>query len=150
MVRIAGYDAGHGIQLRSQIQRLKLADRIQLTGFQSNMPSFLGSVDIFVMPSLSEGLGQVVIEAMVAGLPIVASDLPALTELITSGETGLLVPPANAVTLAEALEWLLDHPGQAAELGKRAQERARDQFTIARMSSAVKEVYDLVTAQRTS
>jgi glycosyltransferase involved in cell wall biosynthesis len=149
-VRIAGYDAGYGAQLASQIQRLQLTEHIQLAGFQTNMPSFLGSLDIFAMPSLSEGLGQVAIEAMAAGLPVVATDLPALAELILPGQTGLLVPKANPSALAGALAWLLEHPDESAELGRRAQDRARTEFTIPMMVEAVEDVYARVIASPSS
>jgi glycosyltransferase involved in cell wall biosynthesis len=139
---IAGHDPwGYGKNLREDIERLKLEKKVQLLGFQNDVCSFLGALDVFAFASRSEGFGQVVIEAMAAGKPVVASKIPPLTEIIEDGETGLLVEPGDARGFANAIVWILSHTDQAEQMGKRGQERARSHFSAERMADETLSLY---------
>jgi glycosyltransferase involved in cell wall biosynthesis len=146
-LRIAGYDAGYGPALRALAQRAGVAKSVEFVGFQPDMPEFLRSLDIFVMPSLSEGLGQTALEAMATGLPVVASSVPALAEIIAPGQTGILVPPANPQALADGIRQLLASPAQAAAIGRRARDRVISSFTPAFMVQGVKDAYRAALGQ---
>jgi glycosyltransferase involved in cell wall biosynthesis len=139
---IAGHDPwGYGKNLREDIERLKLEKKVQLLGFQNDVCSFLGALDVFAFASRSEGFGQVVIEAMAAGKPVVASKIPPLTEIIEDGETGLLVEPGDARGFANAIVWILSHTDQAEQMGKRGQERVRSHFSAERMTDETVSLY---------
>jgi glycogen synthase len=102
------------------------ADRITVTGFveHSAVPAVLASLDVLVLPSAYEEMGSVLVEAMVAGLPVVASDVGGIPEVVRHGETGLLVPPGDVDCLAEALDRLAGDPGLRARLSAGARARS--------------------------
>jgi starch synthase len=89
-----------------------------------------------------EGFGLAVLEAMLAGRAVVASNVSALPELVVDGETGLLVPPDDPDALARAANELLAGPERAALLGAAGRKRARAEFSVARMADATLEVYE--------
>lgn len=99
-------------------------------GFVSDVRSVLAAADIFVMPSRWEGFGLAAAEAMAAGLPVIASDLAPLRELITDRGTGLLVEPGSAVALTDAIEELLHNAELRRRLGSAAEAQARRAFSI--------------------
>ncbi len=142
---IVGHDPwDYGKTLQTIIDKLGLKGHAQLIGFQSDVPSFLHALDLFAFASRSEGFGQVVIEAMAAGKPVVASKIPPLTEIVVDGETGLLVEPNNPAAFAEALVWLCRHPDEAQQMGMRAQARVQHHFSVDKMSEAVLLLYQRV------
>jgi len=139
---IAGHDAwGHGKKLQNLIDRLRLKDRVRLMGFQSDIPSFIAAVDVFAFASRSEGFGQVLIEAMAAGKPVLAGRIPPITEIVVDGETGLLVDVANPEAFANAIQWFLSHPEKAVQMGKQGQERVRNYFSIQRETHQTLSLY---------
>jgi glycosyltransferase involved in cell wall biosynthesis len=103
------------------------AERITMTGFvpHSDVPAVLSSLDVLVLPSAYEEMGSVLVEAMVAGLPVVASDVGGIPEVVRDGETGLLVPPGDVDRLAEALDRLAGDPDLRARLSAGARARSR-------------------------
>ena len=132
---IAGHDPwGYGETLRRLIDRLGLGEKVRLVGFQSDIGAFLSAIDVFAFATQSEGFGQVVIEAMAAGKPVVASKIAPLTEIIREGETGLLIEPDEVQAFAQAITWLFTHPDQAQEMGKRGQERVKNHFSAGKMA----------------
>jgi glycosyltransferase involved in cell wall biosynthesis len=139
---IAGHDPwGYGKELQSLIDRLGLGEAVRLVGFQSDIAAFLNSVDIFAFATQSEGFGQVVIEAMAAGKPVVASKIAPLTEIIKEGETGLFAAPDNPRAIANALAWLIAHPQEAQQMGKHGQERVCDHFSAEKMAERTLSLY---------
>lgn len=139
---IAGNDPwGYGATLKSIIDESELNDEVRIVGFQHDVPSFLHALDVFAFASRSEGFGQVVIEAMAAGKPVVANKIPPLTEIVADGETGILVDPGNPLALADAISWLLLHPDDARRMGMRGRDRVCKQFTAESMAGATFELY---------
>lgn len=110
-----------------------VGDRVTLPGFRSDVGAVLNAADIVAMPSLSEGFPLAVLEAMMAGRPVVASRVGGIPEMIVDGETGLLVPPKDPGALASALAWLIASPSLRDRLGKAAKERALREFHRPRM-----------------
>lgn len=127
---IAGRDGTQTPVLRRLHARLGLGEGVRFLGHRADVPDLLAASDVFVFSSLSEGLGGAVIEAMALGLPVVASDLPALREVVEVGRTGDLVEPASAVALATAVERLLDSEARRAAYGERAIQRFHERFEI--------------------
>ena len=108
--------------LHEQVRRLHLAGRIQFVAQvpQRELAALMRSACVLVLPSTSEGLPRVVIEAMATGLPVIASCVGGIPEMVENGATGFLVSPGNATALAERLRWVLEHPKEAHEMGRHA------------------------------
>lgn len=136
--------AGRGeeeARLRAFADAHGMGDRVHLLGFRSDIPDVLAAADLFVMPSRSEGLPLALVEAMAASLPIVASDVGGIPEVVTSGEEALLVPPDDPDALAAALHRLLcDHALRAA-LGEAARRRAWRDFSVSTMCDTYERLY---------
>lgn len=143
--------AGDG-PLRATLLRqrtlLGLEDHVSLLGARSDVPELLSASDVFCQPSYEEGLGLAVIEAMAAGLPVVATRVGGLPEVVRENETGLLVPPRDPPALARALEALLFDPVRARAFGEAGRARAQAHFTEAAMIAATRAVYDAAAAAR--
>ena len=139
---IAGHDPwGYGKALDSLIDQLQLSRHVRLVGFESDVPSFLHSIDVFAFASTSEGFGQVVIEAMAAGKPVLASKIPPLTEIVVNGESGLLVDHDNPKAFAEAIVWLLKNKEAARRIGEQGAKRVNEVFSAERMARETMELY---------
>lgn len=118
------------VSLRDRCERLGLTPWVVFAGMRRDVAGLLPLLDIFVLPSLYEGFGIAILEAMAAGRPVVATAVGGIPEVVVHGETGLLVPPGDPVALADALHELLAHPERARALGARGRERAREKFRI--------------------
>jgi glycosyltransferase involved in cell wall biosynthesis len=133
-------------QLYEQI-RLASADgfiHILETLSPDDMPTFFAGADIAVQPSLAEGLGLAIIEAMAAGVPVVASDIPGINEIVRPDVDGLLVPPKSSLALRTRMVALYENPDLRERLGSAAYERAEDAFDIERMIDETLAVYSHV------
>ncbi len=120
-------DAPYEDDLHAQVTRLGLDTRVQFTGFLSDVGVVLRSLDVLVHASVvPEPFGQVVVEGMAAGLPVVASDAGGPAEVITDGINGVLVPPSDPDALAQALRELASDPSRRRALGVAAHKRALD------------------------
>jgi len=125
--------AGEGsvrAELEQQVAALGIADLVRFLGFRSDVPEILAAADLFVMPSLSEGLGTAAIEASAAGRPIVASRVGGITDIICDGETGRLVNPGDAADLARVIKEVLSDHEMAERLAHAARRHASERFTI--------------------
>jgi glycosyltransferase involved in cell wall biosynthesis len=134
--------------LRARAAELGLSDRVRFLGWRADAPELIGGFDVFAHPSLWEGFGLVLLEAMARGVPVVASRVSAIPEIVVDGQTGRLVPPRDPIALAEALaELVADRPGAAA-LGQAGRRRLDQQFTVDRMAAETIQVYDRATVGR--
>jgi len=127
--------------LESKARLLNIADAVHFLGWRNDVPSIMIDLDILVVPSLWEGFGLVTLEAMALSKPIVASNVSALPEIISHGETGLLVPPADSAALADSILNLLRDPEKAKTFGPRGRARLEKEFTIQRMAQRHVVVY---------
>lgn len=127
-----------------------VASRIHLLGLRSDVAAILGAADIFVLPSLSEGLPLALLEAMFAGCPIVASDVGEVRVALAHGEAGVLVAPGDPAALAAAVDHLLRDTKQASDLGRRAAAHARAEYNVSQMVRRYVEVYRSLTGGRAS
>ena len=127
--------------LRGRIDRADLASRVHLLGARRDVPSLLRAADVFVFPSLTEGLPNALLEAMACGCPIVTTDVPGCRDLITAGETGLIVPFGDVAALSSAIVRLLDDRGLARQLGAHAAATVERDGHIDRTFAAYDDVY---------
>jgi glycosyltransferase involved in cell wall biosynthesis/PAS domain-containing protein len=128
--------------LHSQVDRLGLQGKVQFLGHVDPIEAFLPTVSILVHASTSpEPFGQVVIEGMAAGIPVVATDGGGVKETVVHGETGLLVPMGNAQALADALRMLIDRPELRAKLSTKGRQRVLRHFTASITARKVERVY---------
>jgi glycosyltransferase involved in cell wall biosynthesis len=128
--------------LQSQIQRLKVQNRVLLAGSFDGTEELLCAADLFVLPSLEEGMSQSLLEAMACGLPIVASDIPGNRDLIENNRDGLLVRVADPIELSAAVLRLLNEPGLAGQLGANARDRVGRHFSLEKMITAYLQLFD--------
>lgn len=118
-----------------------VARHIDFLGHREDVPALLAAADAFALPSRSEAFPNGAIEAMAAGLPVVASAVGGLVDLIDDGRTGLLVPPGDPESLAQALATLIDSPARAAAIGRAAREDVHRQYSFDRMIAAFTHLY---------
>lgn len=128
-------------RLEEMIRARGLADRVVLPGFVDDVPGFLADLDVYVLSSRYEGLPLAVLEAMAAGLPVVATDVGGVREAVVDGQTGVLVPAGDPVALAGAILELLRDPDRARALGRAGRQRAEAEFDAELMASRVTELY---------
>lgn len=128
-------------ELRSLVADLGLAGRVRFVGFHENVSALHGVADLFAFPSLFEGFGNALAEALVAGLPVVASDLPVIRhDVLCNQPAAILVPPGDDQALAAAFDAILPDASRRAELRAAAQTVAAS-FGVARMLSAYSDLY---------
>ncbi|MBN1936534.1 MAG: glycosyltransferase [Anaerolineae bacterium] len=136
--------AGDGEQrqwLEQQLTRQQLTSHVHLLGSRADVPYLLAASDLFVMPSHWEGASLAILEAMSAGLPVIATAVGGTPELIGDGETGLLVPPHEPEAMVQAILALLEQPEKAAQLARNGRQRVAEHFTIARMFEQTETLY---------
>jgi glycosyltransferase involved in cell wall biosynthesis len=111
--------------------RLGLDQRVTFMGAmpQAELAELMARAQVLVLPSLSEGLGRVLLEAMACGTPVIGSAVGGIPEIIQEGTTGFLIPPGDVGALAERLRWILQHPDQARQIGESARKFARELFS---------------------
>ncbi len=136
--------------LKQQVAALKLQDHVQFYPVVNKTAELLSLFDIFVLPSLQEGLGLSVLEAQAAGLPVVASKIGGLVNLIEDGETGLLVPPDNSYLLAEAVMLLARNKERALEMGQQARRFVQKEYSASSMVNATQELYKKISSDKTN
>ena len=124
--------------------QLGVSDRLELAGWSDDARSRLAAFDVFVLPSRFEGLPLVVVEAMLARLPVVAADVGSVAEAVVDGSTGLLVPPDDPAALARALASLLADPALRLEMGEKGRHRALERFRLEDMARRYETLYDEV------
>jgi len=133
-------------ELATLLEQLGLGDRVRLCGERDDIPELLASADCFVLASRSEGLPMSILEAMAAGLPVVASDVGGVAELVDDGVTGLLVAPRDADRLAEALRRVLADVDLRRRLGAAGRRRVEERFGLERFRAAHVALYDELLA----
>jgi len=107
----------------------------------TNIPEIMKMVNIFIMPSLREGLGIAALEAMAAEIPIVATKVGGLPEVIEDGISGILVPPRNDKAIVKALVYLIKNSEKAQEMGKQGLKICREKFSLKLMINNIEELY---------
>ena len=138
--------AGRGqleMELKNQVHRLGLSERVHFLGLRQDIQAILAMLDVFVLPSLSEGLSMAILEAMMAKKPVIATRVGGNPEIVLDGETGFLVPPKDSQALAASLATLLLNRDQATQFAERGKRRAEGLFSLQTMVHAYQSLYDL-------
>ncbi len=128
-------------RLAALAEDLGIGDRVVLTGWVADSRAWLRGFDVFVLPSLIEGFPLTTLEAMLAGVPVVASDVGGVGEAVREGQTGRLVPSGDVDALAAAIASLVDDPGTRAALGTRGRQVVLAEFTAGRMAARYEALY---------
>jgi glycosyltransferase involved in cell wall biosynthesis len=119
--------------LEAQIAGYGLTDRIRLLGHRSDVERLFAALDVFVLPSKSEGMSNTILEAMASGMPIVATNVGGAEELVDDGRTGFLVPAGDTAALAGAIANLVANPALRLEMGTAGRVKAHNEFSLDRM-----------------
>jgi glycosyltransferase involved in cell wall biosynthesis len=130
--------------LESLARELGVADRVTITGWLESPRAQLAAFDVFVLPSRFEAFPLAIVEAMLASLPVVATDVGSVAEAVLDGRTGALVPAEDPEALAAAVRRLLDDPGARRAMGEAGRAIALERFTPAAMAAGFERLYDEV------
>ena len=142
-------DQAYRKELQDKVDRLGLTDRVMFTGLRKDVPDVLAASAVSVLPSLSEGISNTLLESMAAGVPVVATRVGGTPEAVTDGEQGLLVPPGDATALASAISRILSDPLLAARLGNNGRRRVIEEFSFEAVVRRTEALYrDLLAAKR--
>jgi len=135
-------------EVRALAAGLGLAGAVHFLGERPDVPDLLNAMDIFVLPSYSEGLSLALLEAMAAGKPVIATAVGGTPEVVTEGVNGLLIPPRDAGALAGALARLLTDPALAQRLGANARARVQEHYSLNRLGREINAIYDELAAKK--
>lgn len=134
-------DIGWFDRMRAHAQAIGLGSRIHFTGSRTDIPDLMRSIDVLVVPSLSEGFGRVIVEANAAGVPAVGADAAGIPEVIEDGVTGYLVPPRDPQAMASVVERLLADESLRRRLRQTLPERVRARFAPARQMALLQQAW---------
>ncbi len=129
-------------RLEKMVHEMGVSDRVIWAGYRAGVPQLLPALDIFVQPSLHEGLPNTVLEGMAAGLPVVATEVGGTPELVVNGMTGLLVPPGNPAALVDAITALSENPEARGSMGRAGRQRVQQHFTVEEMVQKTEQLYE--------
>ena len=129
-------------RLRRQIQAGGLTDRFVLAGFRSDLDRFLPNFDLLALPSFTEGMPNVVLEAFAAGVPVVSTAVGGAPEVVEDGVSGFLVPAGDAAALADRISAALETEERLRDMGMHGRERVHDQFTFAVQARAYRRLFE--------
>jgi glycosyltransferase involved in cell wall biosynthesis len=135
-------------KIEAELAQLGLSESVRLLGDRSDVPQLLAQSDIFVCSSRSEGMPVSVLEAMAVGLPVVASAVGGVPEIVDDGRTGLLVAPGATAPLADALAGLIRDRALREHMGRSGREAALERYDLPRFRQAHLELYDRLLAER--
>lgn len=140
---LAGHDEkGIKLFLEDYAKKLGIEKNVIFSGFMSDVINIIQQFDLFVLSSLWEGFGLVLLEAMSAGNPIVTTEAGPIPEIVKDGETGFLVPPQNPQVMAEKIILLLKNKELARKMGEAGRKRLEEHFTLNKMIQETEAVYD--------
>lgn len=138
------------VTIRQLVTRLGISDKVKFLGFRQDIAQILADVQIFTLISHWEGLPCTIIEAMRAGLPVVASDVGGVKEIVVDNETGYVVPRGNVQELCQKLSYLLNNEQVRISMGKLARQKYESQLTFKHMYDQTLATYKEVVAQKSS
>jgi glycosyltransferase involved in cell wall biosynthesis len=146
-VVIAG-DGPLRAELEANADALGVRDRVLFLGSRADTIELMAAFDVFVLPSVVEGMSNALLEAMAVGRPVVVTDVGGNPEVVVDGETGLVVPPADPHQLAASIVKLLEAPELAAEMGAAGRRRVLEHYQIDVMTRRIEELYEELLAAK--
>jgi len=135
-------------ELKERLVQLGLQDRVTFAGLVDDSAPYLAIMDAFALPSYREGMPMSLLEAMAMGLPVVATDIRGCREEVVHGQTGWIVPARQSAPLAERLLWFIEHPDEAADMGRRARERALTVFNLEKVLHHQLQIYERLAREK--
>jgi glycosyltransferase involved in cell wall biosynthesis len=135
-------DGSERARLQRQIHAAGLSQAFVLCGFRADLDRFLPHLDLLVLPSYTEGLPNIVLEAFAAGVPVVATSVGGTPEVVEDGVSGYLVPPGDADTMAERIEELLAVPEVLPDMGRHGRLHVQEKFGFATQARLYRELFD--------
>jgi len=135
-------------ELHKLADELNISDKLIYTGFRKDIPAIMKAIDIFVHASLKEPFGLVIIEAMAAGKPVIASKVAGPLESVVDGETGLLVPPGDVEGLTKAILFMLNNQKKQKKMGEAGQKRVKNLFNLDRNITIINKLLYQITLSR--
>jgi glycosyltransferase involved in cell wall biosynthesis len=135
-------------ECRRLVSSLDLGDSVRFVGYRRDVPAFMRTFDVFALPTRSEPFGKVVIEAMAAGCPVVASEVGGIPEIVTSADLGTLIPADDPAALSAALLAYLTDPSLRRAVAHRAEASVQSRFGMATMLDRLQSLYDDVLGGR--
>jgi len=133
--------------LEAKARQAGLAESVVFTGQVDNVEDYLNAADIFVLPSIAEGMSIALLEAMAAGLPVVASRVSGTVDVIEHGRNGLLFEPGDVEGLVGCISSLIELPEQRTELGRKARETVEQQFSLDKTADAYVDLYESLISE---
>lgn len=141
--------AGQGSQLEAlRALAAPLGDRVRFLGYREDVPEVMAALDVLVVPSINEGMGRVILEAGAAGVPVIASRVGGIVDVVRDGETGILVEPKNPAAIAEALESLHAHPIRRMAMSSNALCFVGPQFSLDAMVHHIEALYERLIKEK--
>jgi glycosyltransferase involved in cell wall biosynthesis len=131
-------------KLKTLAKKVKIENSVIFVGFREDIPEILDDFDIFVLSSVREGIPLVLLEALAKAKPVVSFEVGGIPEVITNGETGILVQARNYKSLAENVVSLLNKPQLAKKIAKKGQERVKKDFNLEAMTDKYQEIYQQI------
>ena len=128
-------------ELRSLACELGLGGQMIFTGWSEDVHALISLFDVFVLSSVTEGVPNVILEAMALGIPVVATDVGGVSSVVRDGQTGLLVPPDDQDEMSRAIIRILDHPTETRKMTSRAREMITKQFSMASVCHQIDGIY---------
>jgi glycosyltransferase involved in cell wall biosynthesis len=135
-------------EMEAWIAQQQLNQNVRLAGWRADIPSCLKTADVLVLPSLWEGMPNIVLESMAAGLPVVVSRVEGTDELIRDGETGVLVMPGSVAEVEQRIEMVLTDRELSSRLRATAQQSVKSKFTMDSMTAAFEKIYCRFISER--
>jgi glycosyltransferase involved in cell wall biosynthesis len=139
-------EGGQKSELEQIAASLDISHALIWTGFRQDVPRLLAAMDVYVQPSVNEGLSLSILEAMAAGVPVIATDVGAAQEVLAHERTGILIPPGSSAAIENAILDLLDHPRKREALSQAARVHVVQEFGVQRMVDRYRRVYEALTS----
>jgi glycosyltransferase involved in cell wall biosynthesis len=134
-------------ELRDTVKRKRFETNVVFAGFQNNIDRLLPGIDVFVLPSLTEGTPMALLEAMAYGIPAIASSVGQIPQIVDSGKSGILVRPGNPQQIGESISFLYENPSIRDEIAKAGQRKVKKEFDIKRWTKQIQDEYIFLIAE---
>ena len=131
-------------RVEQEIKNAQLEAQILMTGYREDVPAILSFTDLGIISSVAEGIPQFLFQIMAMGKPVIATEVGGIPEIVTSGVTGVLIPPEDPAALAKAMVQVLGDPGSARRLGAEGRRLVEQGYTVEKMAEKVYKVYQQV------
>jgi glycosyltransferase involved in cell wall biosynthesis len=141
-------DGPERANLENQVKHLCIEGNVEFLGFMDDAAACLSEFELFVLPSLSEGIPRCIMEAMAASVPVVVSDIPGNRSLVSNGKTGLLFTVGDSSALADKIRYMMDHPDAAQKLALCAKQKVEEEYSSRRMAGDYSGLYHELVAGR--